>query len=151
MHCWEKFFKEKIISLRNKEIKYQSILYAISAVNCLFDNDLPTFITFFSVSIFIFFGKATFVSSYVVYSMGYYSKLCTTIGYYMNRAITNLMSSLVSLNRFEVVIIFIYLNHHMNKHLKFIIKFYSFRSFYFILNMKIMLKNCLKKKNHIFA
>lgn len=47
--------------------------------------------------------KIPFAPSYLVYAMGYYGKLCTTLGYYLSRAITQSMSTLVSLKRFEVI------------------------------------------------
>lgn len=96
-------FKSIIKRLRSLEIRYQAYLHSISAINSLFENDLPCFITFISVAIFINLNlNVPLLPSYLVFAMGYYTKLCTTLGYYLSRSITMTMGALVSLNRFEV-------------------------------------------------
>ena len=52
-----------------------------------------------------------FVPSYLVFAMGYYSRLCTTVGFYLSRAITMCMSALVSLSRFEEFLLYTEFKH----------------------------------------
>lgn len=106
MYCWEEPFKKLVKQLRTKEIKYQACLHSLSAVNSLFENDLSCFITYLSVTVFVYFMKIPFVPSYLVFAMGYYSRLCTTVGFYLSRAITMCMSALVSLGRFQEFLLF---------------------------------------------
>ena len=101
MYCWEEPFKRIVQRLRTKEIKYQACVHILSAINSLFENDLSCFITYLSVTVFVTCMRIPFVPSYLVFAMGYYSRLCTTVGFYLSRAITMWMSALVSLRRYE--------------------------------------------------
>ena len=102
MYCWEMPFKKLITKLRGREIRYEAYLHSISAINSLFENDLPCFITYLSVAIFTNYMNLPLKPSFLVYAMGFYTKACTMLGYYLSRTITMSMGALVSLKRFEV-------------------------------------------------
>jgi ABC-type bacteriocin/lantibiotic exporter with double-glycine peptidase domain len=70
----------------------QSLVVTIDAV-------LATLMTLINVVFFINFTNLRLLPSYVVYAIGFYQRLCHSIGFMFSRAFIQLSNALVSLNR----------------------------------------------------
>lgn len=83
-------------------MKYQSLIFLINAINSSIDMDLPPFITYASVAVFIHTVTKPLLPAYIVFIMTYYMRICGSIGYYFMRALTNLLAANVSCSRIQV-------------------------------------------------
>ncbi len=60
---------------------------------------MATLMTLVNVVFFIYFTDLQLLPSYVVYALGFYQRLCHSIGFMFSRAFIQLSNALVSLNR----------------------------------------------------
>jgi hypothetical protein len=99
--AWKKRFLKQIISSR-KELKYQSWILMISALNTIIEIDLSVIVTFISVIVLIISTNLRLNPAYVVYAAAFYTRLNGTLGYFLSKAIKNGANTLVSIQRVEV-------------------------------------------------
>jgi hypothetical protein len=63
---------------------------------------LTSFITFTSIAVFINIVNKPLLPGYIVFVMAYYMRICSTIGFFFIKALTNLFGARVSFKRIEV-------------------------------------------------
>lgn len=62
---------------------------------------MATLMTLFNIIFFVRFSKAVLKPSYIVFSLGFYMRLCYSIGYNFTRSLTTLINGLVSIQRLD--------------------------------------------------
>ena len=66
---------------------------------------MATAMTFVNITCFIHFTNTPLIPSFVVFSIGFYMRLCNTIGYNFTRSITTLINGLVSAKRLNAFLL----------------------------------------------
>ncbi len=121
MYGWEKAFEGFIQKLRlyvylislftsfqlsflfdRKELKMQSRLFTVNALNGLFDTDFPPLVTYVSISVFIAITSRPINPTYVVLVTSYYWLVVTNLIYFFMRGLIFLIGGVVSLRRVQV-------------------------------------------------
>ena len=83
-------------------MQYQACVHSITGVNSLLENDCSCLITYISVAFLVNLTKVPLKSSYIVFAIGFYSRLCSNLGYFLSRVIIMTIGGLISMRRFEV-------------------------------------------------
>ncbi len=71
----------------------------LSAVNATIDTSMATLMTFVSVISFIYLTNQPIIPTYTVFSIGFYMRLCNTMGFNFTRALTSVVNARVSIKR----------------------------------------------------
>lgn len=71
----------------------------MQAVSYSIDNTMALLMTFMNISIFISFTDLPLLPSFIVFSLGFYVRLCYSIGFNFSRSTSALITGLVSLKR----------------------------------------------------
>ena len=80
---------------------FQRILNILQAINATVDTSMATIMTLVSVVIFITFTRQPIVPTFTVFSIGFYMRLCNTMGFNFTRALTGLVNARVSIKRLD--------------------------------------------------
>lgn len=83
----------------SRELKYQTILNLLQSASATIDTIMATLMTFVNIAFFVGFTNVPLIPSYIVFSIGFYMRLCNSIGANFTRAITSLVNFRVSANR----------------------------------------------------
>lgn len=84
-------------------MKKQAIIFSLFALNYSIDISLGTFLTYMGIAVFIHVTKKPLFPSYMVFILGYYRKICESIGMFFVRAVTHIINAHISIKRIEVV------------------------------------------------
>jgi hypothetical protein len=86
-------------------MKHFASLHAIVGLNSSLENDLGSIITYVSVACLVSLTSIPLQTSFVVFAIGFYTRLCISLGYFMSKAIMAIMSDMITLRRFQVDLI----------------------------------------------
>ena len=75
------------------------MLNVLQAITLGIDNMMATFMTLVNISCFVSFFLRPLLPSYIVFSLGFYMRLCYSIGFYFTRSLVTLINALVSIDR----------------------------------------------------
>ncbi len=101
MYCWEEPYERLIKKIRKNEIKYQYCVNSVIAVNALLENDMCCVITYLSIGVLVSFTQTQLKTAYVVFAVGFFTKLCGVFGYYFSKSIICTIAGIITLNRYE--------------------------------------------------
>jgi ABC-type multidrug transport system fused ATPase/permease subunit len=76
-------------------------LNILQAIILSIDNIMATLMTLFNLIFFIKFSNYVLLPSYIVFSLGFYMRLCYSIGFNFTRSLTTLINGLVSIKRLD--------------------------------------------------
>lgn len=84
-------------------MKYEIILKLIMAANAVIDTMLSASVTFLNVALFIILthNSKPLLPTYIVFAIGFFARLCTSIGSNFTRAINSVTNMMVSAKRIE--------------------------------------------------
>nr|QUF59454.1 ATP-binding cassette transporter Abcc4-1 [Brachionus angularis] len=99
MYCWEKPFTKRVTELRNRELKYQTVLNLLQAASATIDTIMSSLMSFVNVTVFIYFSNLPLLPSYIVFSIGFYMRLCNSFGISFSRTVMSIVNFKVSANR----------------------------------------------------
>jgi hypothetical protein len=83
-------------------MKFHSYIYSISAISSTIEYEFSCLITYVSVAFIVNFTEVPLKVAFIVFAIGYYNRLCCNLGYFLTRAVLNLISGIISIKRFEV-------------------------------------------------
>ncbi|RNA19404.1 multidrug resistance-associated 4, partial [Brachionus plicatilis] len=99
MYCWEIPFSKKVTDLRNQELRYQTLLNLVQSLTATIDTIMATLMSFLNISFFIAFAGIPLVPSFIVFSIGFYMRLCNSVGFNFSRAVVSVVNFRVSAKR----------------------------------------------------
>nr|QNH67884.1 ATP-binding cassette transporter subfamily C member 4 X1 [Brachionus rotundiformis] len=99
MYCWEIPFSKKVTDLRNQELRYQTFLNLVQSLTATIDTIMATLMSFLNISFFIAFAGIPLVPSFIVFSIGFYMRLCNSVGFNFSRAVVSVVNFRVSAKR----------------------------------------------------
>nr|APD26517.1 ATP-binding cassette transporter subfamily C member 4 X1 protein [Brachionus koreanus] len=99
MYCWEIPFTKRVTDLRNEELRYQTFLNLVQSLTATIDTIMATLMSFLNISFFIAFAGIPLVPSFIVFSIGFYMRLCNSVGFNFSRAIVSVVNFRVSAKR----------------------------------------------------
>ena len=105
MYSWEEPYEKLIKQIRKHEIKYQSCVNSIAAVNALLENDLCCVITYLSIGVLVNFTQTQLKTSYVVFAVGFFTRLCCVFGYFFSKSIICTIAGVITLDRYEAFLV----------------------------------------------
>lgn len=82
-------------------MKYQAYVNGIAAVNSLLENDFCCLITFTSIAVLVNSTSMELKASYVVFAIGFYTRLCCTLGFWLSKSIICTIGALISVRRYQ--------------------------------------------------
>lgn len=71
----------------------------MQSITLSIDNIMATLMTLFNIVFFVKYSNAALIPNYIVFSLGFYMRLCYSIGYNFTRSLTTLINGLVSIKR----------------------------------------------------
>lgn len=71
----------------------------LQAVSATIDTTVATIMNLMNIAFFITFLDKMLTPSYIVFSVGFYQRLCNTVGFKFTRAVTSLVNYSVSVKR----------------------------------------------------
>ena len=71
----------------------------LQSASASIDTIMSTLITFINITCFLHYTNAPLLPSFVVFSIGFYMRLCNSIGFNFTRAINTFINGLVSARR----------------------------------------------------
>ncbi|CAF0837577.1 unnamed protein product [Brachionus calyciflorus] len=101
MYCWEIPFTKRVQDLRNEELRFQRFLNLLQASSATIDTIMATLMSFMNISFFIVFAGIPLLPSFIVFSIGFYMRLCNSVGFNFSRAVVSLVNYKVSADRIE--------------------------------------------------
>jgi hypothetical protein len=98
-------FSGKILLLNfRKELKAQSMLFLHAVISSSIEFCLPGLATYLSITFFVLFDNKPLLTKYVVLAMGYYMRICSSIGFFFIRQIGMFISAKIACKRVQVKI-----------------------------------------------
>ncbi len=85
-----------------KELRIYSTLAFIMSLYNTVDQHLTKLVAYASVALFIFITNNPLSPKFIVFALGYYSVLCLSVGFHINKAINLLYTSHVAIKRVQV-------------------------------------------------
>ncbi len=85
--------------LLSQELKYQLFLNLLQAISVSIDNMLAPLMTLVNISFFIEYAHQPLFPRFLVFTLGFYMRLCYSIGFQFSRTISTLINGLVSAKR----------------------------------------------------
>nr|UOU03341.1 ATP-binding cassette subfamily C4-1-2 [Brachionus rubens] len=99
MYCWEVPFSKRVTDLRNKELRFHTFLNLLQASTATIDTIMATLMSFMNISFFISFAEIPLLPSFIVFSIGFYMRLCNSIGFNFSRSVVSVINFNVSAKR----------------------------------------------------